>query len=224
MAGIDDWRGSRSATASPAKRRCPTEATGAGDLPLKVIPASADAVRALRTGRGRDARGTHAGRQQGHGTQAGGHRPVGPRRDRLRRGGRPGRRSRAGSGNNGTVKVHDEGTADGARHNEPKVCSFRLTGFGFDTAQPLTASIAGHGGSNAGVGNAEAVAVTDADGDFAIGPFTMEEGMYKLTWSTGQRGDTKHKVFKVSCADGGVDPDEPGDEDPTDPTDPGGAT
>lgn len=116
-------------------------------------------------------------------------------------------------GNNGTVKIHDSVTHDEDRRNEPKVCEFYLVGFGFDPAQLIDYHIVGHGGPNAGPGADDGVVVAGPDGWWRTEDKTLPEGMYKLTLTTNQPGNQKHKVFKVECPDDGN-----GEEPPPPPT------
>jgi LPXTG-motif cell wall-anchored protein len=106
-------------------------------------------------------------------------------------------------GNKGTVKIHRSSTADSDRRNEPKVCAFRIVGFGFPEDTNLELSIVGHGGPNAGsgsfAGTVEAGDLSPA-GDFGVAGPSLPDGMYKLTAdNTTAPGSAKHKVFKVDC-------------------------
>ena len=106
-------------------------------------------------------------------------------------------------GNKGTVKIHRTSTPDSDRRNEPKVCTFRIVGFGFPDDTNLELSIVGHGGPNAGTGSfadtVEAGELSPA-GDFGIAGPSLPDGMYKLTAdNTTAPGNAKHKVFKVEC-------------------------
>ena len=40
------------------------------------------------------------------------------------------------AGNNGTLKIHEEGTPSGTRNNDPKVCTFNVEAFNLDPWQP----------------------------------------------------------------------------------------
>lgn len=105
-------------------------------------------------------------------------------------------------GNNGTVKVHEEGTPPDDRRNEPKVCNFNVSGFQFDPNQPLILSIVPHGGANvAGTGSYGPLPVTAGpDGALFHDPNTvLPDGMYRLLVETGVGGGQKQKVFKVDC-------------------------
>ena len=39
------------------------------------------------------------------------------------------------AGNNGTLKIHEQGTPDGTPNNDPKVCTFNVEAFGLDAGQ-----------------------------------------------------------------------------------------
>jgi hypothetical protein len=110
-------------------------------------------------------------------------------------------------GNRGTVKIHESTTPDSDRRNEPKVCTFRIVGFGFPGDANIELSIEGHGGPNAGTGSfADTIEAGELspEGDWAIAGPTLADGMYKLTAdNTTAPGNAKHKVFKVECASGG---------------------
>lgn len=106
-------------------------------------------------------------------------------------------------GNKGTVKVHEVGTPDDDRRNEPKLCDFRIVGFGFPEDADLEIAIEGHGGPNAGPGTFDgtvtAAELSDA-GDWAIDGPTLPDGMYKLeVENTTAPGGPKQKVFKIDC-------------------------
>lgn len=159
------------------------------------------------------------------------HAPAGPPADVPAAGGRPdevppsspGAGEGAGNGevppgNRGTVKIHRVGTPDDDRRNEPKVCAFRIVGFGFPEDAALVVTIAGHGGPNAGTGTFGPTAVaTDTDGGFAIAGPALPDGMYRLTVeNTTAPGGAKQKVFKVECP---LVPDEPDESDESDESD-----
>lgn len=106
-------------------------------------------------------------------------------------------------GNKGTVKVHETGTPDDDRREEPKLCDFRIVGFGFPEDAELAIHIEGHGGPNAGPDTFDGV-VTSAQlseaGDWAIDGPTLADGMYKLyVENTTAPGGAKQKVFKIDC-------------------------
>jgi len=124
-------------------------------------------------------------------------------------------------GNTGTVKIHDVGTPDDDRREEPKVCVFRIVGFGFPADADLVVSIAGQGGPNvAGTGSFGPTEVSvDSGGDFAIAGPTLPDGLYKLSVeNTTAPGGAKQKVFEVDCPAevGGTEEEPPGGEETTD--------
>lgn len=106
-------------------------------------------------------------------------------------------------GNKGTVKVHEVGTPDDDRRNEPKLCEFRIVGFGFPDDAHLEVSIVGHGGPNAGPGSFTSTVdqrQLSPAGDWAIPGPALADGMYKLAVeNTTAPGGAKQKVFKVDC-------------------------
>ncbi|MGV3760643.1 MAG: hypothetical protein ACO1PW_14035 [Actinomycetota bacterium] len=106
-------------------------------------------------------------------------------------------------GNKGTVKVHEVGTPDDDRRNEPKVCEFRILGFGFPEDAQLEISIVGHGGPNAGPDSFTSTVdggQLSTAGDWAIPGPALADGMYKLAVeNTTAPGGAKQKVFKVDC-------------------------
>jgi hypothetical protein len=121
--------------------------------------------------------------------------------------------------NNGTLKIHEKGTASGTESNDPKVCIFNLEGFGFDAAQTGYINIDVQGGSSPVGENAGPFIFgpTNADGYYATMPYfndtggaTIKNGTYKATLygkDTGgninlQDEKAKSKVFKVDCAPG----------------------
>lgn len=50
------------------------------------------------------------------------------------------------NGNNGTLKVHEQGTPSGTESNDPKVCVFNFEAFGLDASQTGDISITTQGG------------------------------------------------------------------------------
>jgi LPXTG-motif cell wall-anchored protein len=115
-------------------------------------------------------------------------------------------------GNNGTVKVHDIDISDDDHRTTPKVCEFRIVGFGFDSGQPLTLSIEGAPTPNGGTGSYSASIVAGTDGTFAEAVPTLPDGNYRVTLYTGVGGGEKHKNLEVDCtpvdegiASGGAD-------------------
>ena len=49
----------------------------------------------------------------------------------------------AAPGNNGTLKIHEEGTPSGTESNDPKDCSFNVEGFDFDGRQHADEIVSG---------------------------------------------------------------------------------
>jgi len=120
-------------------------------------------------------------------------------------------------GNRGTVKVHRTSTPDSDRRNEPKLCAFRIVGFGFPDDADLSITIEGHGGPNAGADSFSTSLTADQlsdAGDFGIAGPTLADGMYKLyVENTTAPGGAKQKVFKIDCGETGVDDDTDVDSD-----------
>lgn len=117
-------------------------------------------------------------------------------------------------GNNGTLKVHEEGTPSGTESNDPKVCVFNFEGFGFDEGQTGYLMFEPQGGSQPQGESAGPFEVgpADEDGYFASPYFNDEDGpaikngTYKVTLygkrlPSGELADekAKSKVFKVEC-------------------------
>lgn len=117
-------------------------------------------------------------------------------------------------GNNGTIKIHEQGTPSGTESNDPKVCVFNVEGYGFDVGQ--------HGYLMFSVQGGDAPIGTNA-GPYDFGPiqasarhrsyyeteyFQLRPGHYRATLY-GKEGDSinlkdvkaKSKVFKVQCED-----------------------
>lgn len=108
-------------------------------------------------------------------------------------------------GNRGTVKIHEVGTPEEDRRNEPHVCRFEIVGFGFPDDANLEITIDGHGGPNAGSGSFDETVSADQlsdAGDWVVDGPTLPDGMYKLyVENTTAPGGAKQKVFKVDCPD-----------------------
>jgi len=49
-------------------------------------------------------------------------------------------------GNNGTLKIHEQGTPSGTENNDPKVCVFNVESFGLDAGQTGFLSFSVQGG------------------------------------------------------------------------------
>jgi hypothetical protein len=118
-------------------------------------------------------------------------------------------------GNNGTLKVHEYGTADKTESNNPKVCQFNLEGFGFDIGQTgyIQFTVQGNDdphGTNAGP---YSVGPADSTGYFASQYFntptgtTIANGHYDVTMYGKDSNNgvnladvkAKSKDFKVDC-------------------------
>jgi hypothetical protein len=110
--------------------------------------------------------------------------------------------------NRGTVKIHDttagqEVTDPSDKRNEPTVCDYTLHWFGGNPGEirgwwveawPRDADAA-----PADVG----MYTSDEEGNAqAAQSHRLADGHYKLFWESSD-GHTKHKVFKVNCADDG---------------------
>ncbi|GAA2662647.1 LPXTG cell wall anchor domain-containing protein [Streptomyces vastus] len=111
-------------------------------------------------------------------------------------------------GDNGTVKIHDAGTGEELRKNEPHVCTFYLDGFGFDGGQQVdwhieawapTADVKGE--------TAESGSLSlDAEGHGRTQELSLPDGHYKLFWNfDGEKGAAKHKVFWTDCEESAED-------------------
>ncbi len=125
----------------------------------------------------------------------------------------------AAPGNNGTLKIHEQGTPSGTESNDPKVCIFNFEGFGFDASQAGYIMIDGQGQTSGSFGpypfgptNVGGYADTQYFND-SDGP-TIPDGHYKATLygkdlpSGGinlQDEKAKSKVFKLIC--GGDNPE-----------------
>lgn len=116
---------------------------------------------------------------------------------------RPASKSDAGpGGDNGTVKVHRSETPADDRRNEPKVCSFYLVGFGFDSGQQVSWRIKSWPptGDRSVVSDGELT--LDEVGHGRTADMSLPDGHYKLFWNfVGEKGSAKHKVFWVSCGE-----------------------
>lgn len=108
----------------------------------------------------------------------------------------------AAPGNNGTLKIHEQGTPSGTEDNDPKVCVFNVEGFGFDVAQTgmLSFTVQGGDGPQGTPAGPYSFGPTDASGFYATQYFTLDPGHYLATL-TAPDGTTKakSKVFKVTC-------------------------
>lgn len=118
------------------------------------------------------------------------------------------------SGNNGTLKVHERGTASDTESNDPKVCIFNFEGFMFDKDQSGIIVVAPQGGDSDttdtvslpfGPANADGYAQTSYIND-GISGLQLDNGHYKTTLlGKDSQGSytvdlkAKSKVFKVEC-------------------------
>lgn len=128
-------------------------------------------------------------------------------------------------GDNGTVKIHDAGTGEDLRKNEPHVCDFYLDAFTFDGGQRATwwieswAPTAGVKGEKVESGSL----TLDAEGHGRTADLTLPDGHYKLFWTfDGEHGRAKHKVFWSDCENGeeGGKPAAPSSAEPSSSTAP----
>lgn len=116
--------------------------------------------------------------------------------------------SYATNGNNGTIKIHEQGTPSGTQSNDPKVCTFNVEGFGFDARQTGYIKFDVQGGDKpTGVNTGPyTFGPTSPTGYYATQYFHLQPGHYKATLygkqlPTGALTDVKakSKVFKVTC-------------------------
>ncbi|MGW0731565.1 LPXTG cell wall anchor domain-containing protein [Streptomyces sp. NPDC002851] len=117
-------------------------------------------------------------------------------------------------GDNGTIKIHDSGTGEELRKNEPHVCTFYLDAFNFDGGQRATwwieawAPTAGVKGEKVKSGSL----TLNAEGHGRTRDLSLPDGHYKLFWTfDGENGKAKHKVFWSDC-EGGSNKPAPADE------------
>ncbi len=111
------------------------------------------------------------------------------------------------AGNNGTLKIHEQGTPDATPNNDPQVCVFNIEGFGLDPYQTgyLVFDVQG-GDAPQGVSQGPFTETADATGYLASEYFFLADGHYKATlYGKADLTDVKakSKVFKVSCGGGG---------------------
>ncbi|MEU6079002.1 LPXTG cell wall anchor domain-containing protein [Streptomyces sp. NPDC047108] len=106
-------------------------------------------------------------------------------------------------GDNGTVKIHDAGTGEELRRNEPHVCTFYLDAFGFDGGQKVDWKIVGMPPTGTKGTEARSGSLTlDGEGHGRSSDLTLPDGHYKLVWTfDGEHGRAKHKVFWTDCGD-----------------------
>jgi hypothetical protein len=100
---------------------------------------------------------------------------------------------------NGDVKIHEgAGEPSPVTRDEPKVCSFHLHAFNFDSQEQVDWwIIKGEPFDTLPVLTGQTV--TNTDGVFVSTVYSLSEGHYKLFWAGEQAGGAKHKVFKISC-------------------------
>jgi hypothetical protein len=111
--------------------------------------------------------------------------------------------------NNGTLKIHEQGTPSGTEENDPKVCVFNIEGFGFDAGQTGWIVFETQGGDQPTGTNAGPFdfGPADANGFYATAYFNLDPGHYQAALlgkkdAQGNVSDVKakSKVFKVDCA------------------------
>ena len=127
-------------------------------------------------------------------------RPTTPAAIPANAAGSPANAPAAGSGDNGTVKIHRSTTSVTDRRNEPHVCVFYLDAFGFDAGQSVSWQIKSWPPTGDRTVVASGVLTLDSNGDGHTGDMTLQSGHYKLYWNfTGENGFAKQKVFWVEC-------------------------
>lgn len=135
-------------------------------------------------------------------------------------------------GDNGTVKIHNTGTPQDERENQPQVCTFYLDAFGFDTLQKVHWEIDVWSPSEEPKGTGAAsgdIALTGGSG--ATAEIPLPDGHYKLFWTfEGEHGAAKQKVFWVRCEQPTSPSSSPATSSssshssPSQPSSPGGST
>jgi hypothetical protein len=126
-------------------------------------------------------------------------------------------------GNNGTIKIHEQGTPVGTESNDPKVCIFNVEGFHFDSGQTgyIRFDVQGGDAPHGHAAGPFSWGPANSQGRYDTQYFRLDPGHYKATLygkTVGKNGQTqidvkaKSKVFKVRC----------GEESPATPTPPGG--
>jgi hypothetical protein len=111
--------------------------------------------------------------------------------------------------NNGTLKVHEQGTPAASESNDPKVCNFNFEGFGFDNGQSGVIVITTQGGGNdKTVVKQVNMPAANANGYTETEYVSLPDGHYKTTlYGKSTNGTTdynkdlkaKSKVIKVEC-------------------------
>lgn len=113
------------------------------------------------------------------------------------------------TGNNGTIKIHEEGTPVGTEDNDPKVCSFNIESYNLDAGQDgyIVFDVQGGDGPVGTPAGPFDFGPADENGFFATEYYSLDNGHYKATLY-GKFGDgginyddvkAKSKVFKVEC-------------------------
>lgn len=120
----------------------------------------------------------------------------------------------ADSGNNGTLQVHEQGSADYKKGNEPSVCIFNFEAFGLDANQTGNVTITPKSptvSNGTPSGNPLVLSLsTDTNGDGAtdyvndgLSGNSLLDGHYKATldnkFGTDHDDKAKSKVFRVNC-------------------------
>ena len=108
------------------------------------------------------------------------------------------------AGNNGTLKIHEQGTPDGTPNNDPKVCTFNVEAFNLDAGQTgyLVFSVQGGDAPQGVDAGPFAFGPADANGYYASEYFGLANGHYMATlYGKADQTDVKakSKVFKVFC-------------------------
>ncbi|ROR37976.1 hypothetical protein [Kitasatospora cineracea] len=114
----------------------------------------------------------------------------------------------AAPGDNGDVKIHEVGTPTDDQNDQPKVCSFYLDAFNFDTVQQVTWHIDQQPptGTATNVRTGQITLVTGHGFTPPVLP-QLPDGHYELFWNfAGESGAAKHKVFMVDCSGVGSSP------------------
>lgn len=111
----------------------------------------------------------------------------------------------ATGGNNGTIKIHEQGTPSGTESNDPKVCVFNVEGYGFDAGQTgyLYFDVQGSDGPTGTSAGPFNFGPANDNGYYETQNFSLDPGHYKGTlYGKPGRDDekAKSKVFKVECA------------------------
>ena len=101
---------------------------------------------------------------------------------------------------NGDVKIHEgAGEPSPVTRDEPKVCTFHLHAFNFDSEEHVDWWII-KGEPFDSLPVLTGSATTSTDGAFVSTVYSLSDGHYKLFWAGEQAGGAKHKVFKVECS------------------------